>query len=72
MKVSVTDERMRTLPGYAAADCTGPLRSGLRERAVWGAHGTVDAPGPIRIRVDFAGVRPEDIKLYAIYVTPSP
>ena len=28
------------------------------------------ATGPIRARVDFGGVRPEDVRLYAVYLDP--
>ena len=58
------------LPGYTAKDCTGPEESGLSQRVVWGKNQQVVANGPIRIRVDFTGVRPEDLQLYAIYVQP--
>lgn len=27
--------------------------------------------GPIRVRVDFGGVRPEDVRLYAVYLDPA-
>lgn len=70
VKVTVLDEQMRELPGYTAKDCTGPEQSGLAQRVVWGKQRQVIADGPIRIRVDFTGVRPEDLQLYAIYVTP--
>jgi hypothetical protein len=70
VKVTVLDEQMRELPGYTAQDCTGPEQSGLSQRVVWGHQRQVVAPGPIRIRVDFTGVRPEDLQLYAIYVQP--
>ncbi|MSU70002.1 MAG: hypothetical protein EXS39_04350 [Opitutaceae bacterium] len=72
LKVSVLDEQFRELPGFGAADWTGPKESGFSQRATWGQRNIVSAGGPIRIRVDFSGVRPEDLKLYAIYVTPVP
>jgi hypothetical protein len=68
VKVAVLDEQLRELPGYTAKDCTGPEKSGLSQRVVWGKNQQVVAPGPIRIRVDCTGVRPEDLKLFAIYV----
>ena len=71
VKVTVLDEQLRELPGYTAKDCTGPDKSGLSQRVVWGKNQQVFATGPIRIRVDFTGVRPEDLKLFAIYVDPA-
>jgi hypothetical protein len=70
VKVTVLDEQLRELPGYTAKDCTGPEESGLAQLVVWGEKQQVMAKGPIRIRVDFTGVRPEDLRLYAIYVQP--
>lgn len=72
LKVSVLDEQMRVIPGFETSACTGPTRSGLRELATWGGRTSVTSRRPIRIRVDFAGLRPEDIRLYALYVAPVP
>jgi hypothetical protein len=68
LKVSILDEQFRPLPGFTAQDCTGPAQSGFRQRVAWGAKDRVPVQGAIRIRADFAGVRPEDIHLYAIYL----
>jgi hypothetical protein len=70
-KVSVFDERFQPLPGCSAADCTGPVRPGLRQTVQWGSREKITSSEPIRVRIDFAGVRPEDVKLYAIYVSPA-
>ncbi|HEX4131880.1 MAG TPA: hypothetical protein VHZ24_17745 [Pirellulales bacterium] len=70
VKVSVLDEHLRELPGYSAAECTGPERSGFSERATWGRQRRVVAEGSIRVRVDFTGIRPEDLQLFAVYVEP--
>jgi hypothetical protein len=71
VKVSVLDEKFLPLPGYTALDCSGPLQPGLRQPVQWGARERVANSGPIRIRVDFAGVRPEEVKLYAVYANPT-
>jgi hypothetical protein len=70
VRVSILDEQLRELPGYTAKDCTGPSKAGLSERVVWGDKQQVVANGSIRVRVDFTGVRPEDLQLYAVYVQP--
>ena len=72
MTVSVLDERFNPLPGVGAAECTGPMSAGLRQKATWRGGDQVAADGPIRVRVDFSGIRPEDLRLYAIYVAPPP
>ena len=68
LAVELLDERFVPLPGYAAGDCD-PMESGLRQRVSWGGRSTVSGvEGAFRVRVNFAGLRPEDPKLYAIYV----
>jgi len=71
VKVAVLDEQLREIPGYRAADCSGPVESGLSRIVSWSGKDQVTAAGPIRFRLDFGGVRPEDIKFYAAYVEPS-
>ena len=66
--VSILDERFRQLPGYAAGDCMGPIASGFSQPVTWVGRNTVNADGPIRVRLDFAGLRPEDTRLYAVYL----
>jgi hypothetical protein len=70
LKVGVLDEQFRELPGLEAVSCTAPTGSDLRQEVKWGPLDKVTAPGRLRIRIDFGGVRPEDLRLYAIYVTP--
>ena len=64
----VGDELWMCIAGYEAANCSGPVRSGLRQQAEWGSRETVEAEAAVRIRVDFSGVRPEDVRLYAVYL----
>jgi hypothetical protein len=71
VKVTVMNERFQPLAGYAASDCSEPMQSGLRQIVRWGGKDRITSAGPIRVRVDFAGVRPEDVKLYAVYVAPA-
>ena len=69
IKVTVLDEQFRPIPGYEAGQCTGPSRPGLREVVSWGDKKTITANKPIRLRVDFGGIRPEDVRLYAAYLS---
>jgi hypothetical protein len=48
-----------------------PEQSGLRQTISWSGKERVAVKGPIRLRIDFGGIRPEDIKFYAAYVTPA-
>ena len=38
----------------------------------WQSHEEIEGvDGPVRIRVNFRGKRPEDVKIYAVYVEES-
>ena len=68
--IELLDEQFRPLPGYSGEDCV-PLREpGLRQPVRWKQRGTVsDIDGPFRLRANWGGLRPEDAKLFALYVT---
>ncbi len=67
--VNILDEQLRKIPGYSRAECIAPQESGLRQLVRWKNQKVVEeVEGPMRIRVNFEGVRPEDLKLYAVYI----
>ena len=68
VSVEVLDERFRTLDGYGADDCADLRNPGLKQAVSWGERQTVETSGPVRIKVNFQGVRPEDARLYAVYM----
>ena len=69
--VEVLDERFRPVAGYSSGECV-PLESGLRQPVAWRSRRLVDATGgSIRLRLNYTGIRPEDPRLYAIYVEPA-
>ena len=68
VQVSILDEQLQDVAGYDAAGCTEPVRSGLRQQVRWGQREVVASETAVRIRLDFAGVRPEDVRLYAVYL----
>ena len=66
--VEILDERFLPVKGYSAADCE-PLESGFHQTVMWNGRELVEKQeGAIRIRFNYAGIRPEDPKVYAIYV----
>ena len=70
VSVEIQNERFEPIPGYTAEDCTEPIESGLRQVVRWGEQEVLGGmKGPVRIRVNFEGIRPEDVKLFAIYLT---
>ena len=67
LTVSVLDEQFRPIPGYEGGRCS---QSGLRQKITWGDKDRVEAKGPIRLRLNFDGIRPEGIRFYAAYIEP--
>ena len=69
IKVHLLDHQFRPVPRYSGGDCVPISESGLRQPAVWRNRTQLEEfIHPIRIRVDWEGIRPEDAQLYAIYV----
>lgn len=69
VSVAILDERLNPLAGYTHADCNPPTESGYNQLVTWTANDAVSSPtGRIRIRIDFTGIRFEDVRLYAIYL----
>lgn len=67
--VEVVSEQLEPVPGYAAEECVPPSSGGLAEQVAWrGKDGIRHDGGPIRLRINFGGVRAEDVRLYAAYL----
>lgn len=69
LTVDVLDEQFRPLLGYVGDACV-PLREpGARQPVVWKDRDTISKiDGSFRLRVNFGSVRPEGVRLYALYV----
>lgn len=67
--VEILDERFRPLPGYTAVECE-PFRddSAFRLPVRWKTGDGVQSGRPIRIRVNYDGLRLEDARVYAVYI----
>ena len=69
LAVEIQDHAFRPLPGYELAACRGLENSGLAQPIVWHDHEVIeDVASLIRVRIDFQGLRAEDIRLYAVYL----
>ena len=67
--VEIQDQTFRPIPGYERGVSLGPIEAGLAQPITWKNHEVIDGEsGPVRVRVDFGGVRPEDVRLYAVYL----
>lgn len=66
--VEILNEHFHLIAGYAAEDCA-PLKSGFDQVVRWKAQElVVHKDVAVRIRLNFAGIRPEDPQVYAIYM----
>lgn len=71
LTVEILDEQMHPIPGYGAGEYRLDAKGsgGLRMPVAWTDRETLGKlDRPIRIRVTWGGVRPEDLRLYAVYV----
>ena len=69
LRVALLDESFYPIPGYSGDDCMAVVEPGLRQKVSWKKGDRVDGiDGPVRVRVDWEGLRPEDAQLFAVYV----
>lgn len=69
VRVEVIDERLGAVDGYGRADAEPIRESGLSVPVRWGSIDRVDVGDRrVRVRVHIEGVRPEDVRVFAVYV----
>ena len=72
ISVEIQDREFRPVDGYGCDASEGPDQPGLAQPITWQGHDIIEGmTGEIRVRVDFRGVRPEDVRLYAAYLDPA-
>jgi hypothetical protein len=70
LTAELLDSQFRPIKGYSEEECIPIREGGLRQQAVWRDRQTLDKfDEPVRVRVHYRGVRPEDLKVYAAYVS---
>ena len=68
--VEICDYKFQKLPEYSEDSCIPIKESGLRMPVKWRNKDAFEKfDFPIRVRVNFEGLRPEDARVYALYVT---
>lgn len=68
VKVSLLREDFSEIEGYGICECNDIEDNGIRVPVSFRHNLTVGLPVSFRIKVEFQGIRPEEAKLYAIYV----
>ena len=69
LRVSLLDEGFRPIPRYSGADAAVITDTGLRVPIRWGGGDLLlPSHGLLRLALSFEGLRPEDARLYAVYL----
>lgn len=69
LRFEILDERLEDLSGYSGQQSALVRTDGLRQPVTWPPGAVIEKlRQPVRIRVSFEGLRPEDVRLYAIYL----
>ena len=67
--LEILDREFHSVPGYEREACDVLGGPGFKQRVTWRNVRLVEnVADQIRIRVNFGGLRPEDVRLYAVYV----
>ena len=68
LRVELLSREFKPLPGYSGDDCLPVTEPGLRQPVRWRGRDTIEGlDRPVRVRVNWEGVRPEDARLFALY-----
>ena len=68
IRIEVLDEQLGSLEGYGRNDAIPIGESGLAQPAGWETRQQIESGVRIRLRVHIEGVRPEDVRVFAVYV----
>ena len=68
LRVELLDLGCRPIDGYSGEHAATLTQDGLRIPVRWGSGDAVPVAGPVRVKVSFTGIRPEDARLHAVYV----
>jgi hypothetical protein len=68
LRVSVLDKNFQVISEYGPNDCLPVGENGLKVHVRWKNRFTVQSSQSIRLCLDFEGIRPEDVELYAVYL----
>ena len=67
--VELQDQAYRAISGYEAEVSIGPTEGGVAQIIAWNDHAVIeDLDIPFLVRVNFEGLRPEDVRLDAVYL----
>jgi hypothetical protein len=71
--VEILDEQFQPLDAFTSADCKPFCNdSAFRMPVQWKSGNIVKSVKPVRVRVNYDGLRLEDARIYAVYIEPVP
>src|SRR6185295_2415449 len=65
LRVEVVDRQFKVLDGFSLADCEAVQKDGFRFPVKWTTNDRVKSKDPVRLRVQWGGLRFEDPVVYA-------
>ena len=68
LRINLLDEGFRPIPEFSGENAAVLSESGFRSQVKWKTNDRLPAQKNVRLQIDFAGVRPEDAALHAVYV----
>jgi len=69
LHIGLIDEGFHPIPGYSGEDAAIIAENDLRMPVQWkGGDSLLPSQGLVRLDIQFTGIRPEDCRLYAIYI----
>ena len=73
LHVEVLTREFQPIAGLSGDDCVVVTESGFRQHVTWkGKNSLGEIRSPIRVKVIWEGLRPEDARLHAAYIGPDP
>jgi acyl-CoA thioesterase-1 len=72
LRVAVLDREFKPVEGFGLDDCEPVQSDGYRVAVRWKGGDRIKSAGPVRLRVQWGGVRFEDPIVYAAYVVAAP
>lgn len=73
LTVEVLNREFCRLPGFSGDDCIKLTESGFRQHVIWRNKKRLPKfETPIRIQVNYDGLRVEDARIYAVYISNPP
>lgn len=70
LKIELLDEGFHPIPGFSGENAAWLKKDGFRSAISWAGGAELPvSKGPVRVSIGFEGIRPEDARLHAVYIS---